>query len=194
MRVQLLQRRRRVRVGRLDQRMYAAAQVIVRRLAIGAGVFIVQTRKELDSSARLALRCRPVGFLGRHTVIAAGHGRFRESDVLRQVFEAVVRARMDAGLVNGEGFAVDASVMEAAGRLTENVEWWGSRDRVGTTTDRPSAARPPLARGSLLRREAGSLHRRRPQLRIRILEPAELRGRGAGRLQTDGQQALLDVR
>ena len=59
-------------------------------------------------------------------MIAAGHGRFRESDVLRQVFEAVVRARMDAGLVNGEGFAVDASVMEADGRLTENVEWWGT--------------------------------------------------------------------
>ena len=37
------------------------------------------------------------------------HGRFRDSDILRQVFEAVVRACMDAGLVKGEGFAVDAS-------------------------------------------------------------------------------------
>jgi transposase len=27
------------------------------------------------------------------------HGRFRDSDILRQVFEAVVRACMDAGLV-----------------------------------------------------------------------------------------------
>jgi transposase len=41
------------------------------------------------------------------------YGRFRDSDILRQVFEAVVRACMDAGLVKGEGFAVDASVMEA---------------------------------------------------------------------------------
>src|SRR6266702_1853284 len=41
------------------------------------------------------------------------HGRFRDSDILRHVFEAVVRACMDAGLVKGEGFAVDASVMEA---------------------------------------------------------------------------------
>ena len=41
------------------------------------------------------------------------HGRFRDSDILRQVFEAVVRACMDAGLVKGEGFAVDASVLEA---------------------------------------------------------------------------------
>jgi transposase len=43
------------------------------------------------------------------------HGRFR--DILRQVFEAVVRACMNAGLVKGEGFAVDSSVLEVnAGR------------------------------------------------------------------------------
>ena len=41
------------------------------------------------------------------------HGRFRDSDLFRQIFEAVVRACMDAGLVKGEAFAVDASVMEA---------------------------------------------------------------------------------
>ena len=35
------------------------------------------------------------------------HGRFRDSDLLRQVFEAVVRACMDAGLIKGEGFAID---------------------------------------------------------------------------------------
>src|ERR1700757_2533789 len=41
------------------------------------------------------------------------HGRFRDSDVFRQLFEAVVRVCMDARLVKGEGFAIDASVMEA---------------------------------------------------------------------------------
>src|SRR4030088_3084129 len=41
------------------------------------------------------------------------HGRFRSSNIFRQLFEAVVRACMDAGLVKGEGFAIDASVMEA---------------------------------------------------------------------------------
>ena len=41
------------------------------------------------------------------------HGRFRESDAFRHVFEAIVRACMGAGLVKGEGFAVDASLMEA---------------------------------------------------------------------------------
>jgi transposase len=41
------------------------------------------------------------------------HGRFRNSAIFRKLFEAVVRACMSAGLVKGEGFAVDASVMEA---------------------------------------------------------------------------------
>lgn len=40
-------------------------------------------------------------------------GRFRESDVLRHIYERVVGACMSHGLVKGEGFAVDASVIEA---------------------------------------------------------------------------------
>ena len=40
-------------------------------------------------------------------------GRFRDSDLLRHIFERVVWAAMATGLVKGEGFAVDASVMEA---------------------------------------------------------------------------------
>ncbi len=56
------------------------------------------------------------------------HGRYRDSDILRQVFEAVVRACMDAGLVKGEGFAVDASVMEANasryhGKPPDEIDW-----------------------------------------------------------------------
>ena len=39
--------------------------------------------------------------------------RFRESDILRHIFERVVAVCMANGLVKGEGFAVDASVMEA---------------------------------------------------------------------------------
>jgi transposase len=41
------------------------------------------------------------------------HGRFRESDLFRLVFERVVRRCMTEGLVGGEGFAIDASVVEA---------------------------------------------------------------------------------
>jgi transposase len=62
------------------------------------------------------------------------HGRFRESDLLRQIFEAVVRACMDAGLVKGEGFAVDASVMEANasryhGVPPEEADWSDPKSR-----------------------------------------------------------------
>ena len=41
------------------------------------------------------------------------HGRFRESDVFRHVFENVLRRCMAEGLVKGEGFAVDASIVQA---------------------------------------------------------------------------------
>src|SRR6266540_458705 len=56
------------------------------------------------------------------------HGRFRDSNLLRHVFEAVVRACMDVGLVKGEGFAVDASVMEADasryhGKAPDEIDW-----------------------------------------------------------------------
>jgi transposase len=37
------------------------------------------------------------------------HGRFREANLLRELFETVVRRCMAEGLVGGEGFAVDAS-------------------------------------------------------------------------------------
>jgi transposase len=54
--------------------------------------------------------------------------RFRESDVFRHIFERVVVACMAAGLVKGEGFAVDASVMEANasryhGKAPEEIAW-----------------------------------------------------------------------
>src|SRR2546423_13023086 len=54
--------------------------------------------------------------------------RFRESDVFRHIFERVVAACMAAGLVKGEGFAVDASVMEANasryhGKAPNEIAW-----------------------------------------------------------------------
>lgn len=39
------------------------------------------------------------------------HGRFRASGALHWLFDEVVHRRMAAGLVKGEGFAVDASVI-----------------------------------------------------------------------------------
>jgi transposase len=40
------------------------------------------------------------------------HGRFRDSDAFRHVVESVLRRCMTEGLVRGEGFAVDASVIK----------------------------------------------------------------------------------
>ena len=56
------------------------------------------------------------------------HGRFRDGDIFRQLFEAVVKSCMDAGLVKGEGFAVDASVIEADasryhGKAPDEIDW-----------------------------------------------------------------------
>lgn len=61
------------------------------------------------------------------------HGRFRDSDVLRHIFERVVLACITAGLVGGEGFAVDASLIEAdanKGRSIPGAEWSKARDPV----------------------------------------------------------------
>jgi transposase len=41
------------------------------------------------------------------------HGRFRDSDAFRHVFESVLQRCIQEGLVGGEGFAVDASVVKA---------------------------------------------------------------------------------
>ena len=43
------------------------------------------------------------------------HGRFREAEAFRCVFEQVLERCINAGLVSGEGFAVDASVVAAPG-------------------------------------------------------------------------------
>ena len=56
------------------------------------------------------------------------HGRFRESERLRSC-SRVVRRCMEEGLVGGEGFAVDASVIEAdasnqrSAEASEAVDW-----------------------------------------------------------------------
>src|SRR5205085_11708878 len=49
-----------------------------------------------------------------HSVFSrARHERFRESDALRRVFESVVAMCIAAGLVGGEAFSVDASLIKA---------------------------------------------------------------------------------
>ncbi len=56
----------------------------------------------------------------------ARHERFREGDIFRRVFERVVEACIAAGLVGGEGFAVDASLIVADANKQRSIpgsEW-----------------------------------------------------------------------
>src|ERR1700747_2250145 len=50
------------------------------------------------------------------------HGRFRDSDLLRQLFETILRRCIDQGLVGGESFAVDASLIKADPNRENGIE------------------------------------------------------------------------
>src|SRR5499427_1074387 len=72
------------------------------------------------------------------------HGRFRDGDIFRQLFEAVVRACMNAGLVKGEGFAVDASVIEADAsryhaKTPDEIDWSEPKRQTRAVTEFLSA-------------------------------------------------------
>ena len=56
------------------------------------------------------------------------HGRFRESDLFRQLFETVVRRAINEGLVGGEGFAIDASLIAADANKQRSVEGTAETD------------------------------------------------------------------
>jgi transposase len=61
----------------------------------------------------------------------ARNERFRGSDIFRQVFERVVEACIAAGLVGGEGFAVDASLIAADANKQRSIpgkDWDKKRD------------------------------------------------------------------
>ena len=49
------------------------------------------------------------------------HGRFRDSDLLRKLFESSVRRCMADGIVGGAGFVVDASMIRADGHRQHGV-------------------------------------------------------------------------
>ena len=50
------------------------------------------------------------------------HGRFRESDPFRHVFETVLHRCISEGLVGGEGFAVDASLIKADANRQNGID------------------------------------------------------------------------
>jgi len=117
-------------------------ELMVRMLLVGY-CFGIRSERRLCEEVHLNLAYRWFCRLGLedkvpdHSSFSKNrHGRFRESDVFRHVFEGVVRRCMAEGLVRGEGFAIDASVVKAdANRQrgvpsTENIDW--SNPALGT--------------------------------------------------------------
>jgi transposase len=94
-------------------------ELMIRMLIIGYCMGIRSERRLCDEvHLNLAYRwfCR-LGLDGEvpdHSTFSKNrHGRFRDSDLLRRLFETTVARCMAEGLVGGEGFAVDASLIRA---------------------------------------------------------------------------------
>jgi transposase len=93
--------------------------MMIRMLIVGY-VFAIRSERRLCSEVQVNLAYRWFCKLGiedkipDHSVFCrARHERFRESDALRRVFEGVVATCIAAGLVAGEAFSVDASLIKA---------------------------------------------------------------------------------
>ena len=92
---------------------------MIRMLIIGY-VFAIRSERRLCAEVQVNLAYRWFCELGiedkipDHSVFCrARHERFRNSDALRRVFEEVVAMCIAAGLVGGEAFSVDASLIKA---------------------------------------------------------------------------------
>src|SRR2546430_3993490 len=103
-------------------------ELMVRMLIVGYS-FGIRSERRLCEEVHLNLAYRWFCRLGLedavpdHSTFSKNrHGRFRESDAFRQVFESVVARCMKEGLVGGEGFAVDASVIKADANRSRSTE------------------------------------------------------------------------
>ncbi len=107
-------------------------ELMIRMLIVGYCFAIRSERRlceEVDLNLAYRWFCR-LGLEGKvpdHSTFSVNRtGRFRDSNILRQVFETVVRRCMSEGLVGGEGFAVDASLIQADANKQRSVpgqEW-----------------------------------------------------------------------
>src|SRR5438874_11510158 len=94
-------------------------ELMIRMLLVGY-CFGIRSERRLCEEVHLNLAyrwfCR-LGLEGEvpdHSTFSKNrHGRFRDSDLLRRLFETVLQRCIAEGLVGGEGFAVDASMIEA---------------------------------------------------------------------------------
>ncbi len=102
-------------------------ELMIRMLIVGY-CFAVRSERRLCEEVHLNLAYRwfcGLGLDGRvpdHSTFSRNrHGRFRQSDALRRVFETVVRRCLAEGLVGGEDFAVDASLIQADANKQRSV-------------------------------------------------------------------------
>jgi len=94
-------------------------ELMIRMLIVGY-CFGIRSERQLCEEVHLNLAyrwfCR-LGLEGEvpdHSTFSKNrHGRFRDSDAFRYLFEEVVQRCMSEGLIAGEGFAIDASVIKA---------------------------------------------------------------------------------
>src|SRR5216117_4069446 len=107
-------------------------QLLIRMLIVGYCYGIRSERRlceevHLNLAYRWFCRLGLDGAVPDHSTFSKNrHGRFRESDLLRKVFETTVRCCLAEGLVGGEGFAVDASMIKADANRQRSVpgsEW-----------------------------------------------------------------------
>ena len=124
-------------------------ELMIRMLVIGY-CFGIRSERRLCEEVHLNLAYRWFCRLGLedsipdHSTFSKNrHGRFRESDAFRHVFEGVLRRCMAEGLVGGEGFAIDASVVRADANRARGVP--GEASDCWKSGRRHSAVREYLA-------------------------------------------------
>ena len=103
-------------------------ELMIRMLIIGY-CFGIRSERRLCEEVHLNLAYRWFCRLGLdghvpdHSTFSKNrHGRFRESDLLRRVFETVLRRCIREGLVGGEAFAIDASLIKADANRQKGIE------------------------------------------------------------------------
>src|SRR6202047_3750187 len=103
-------------------------ELLIRMLIVGY-CFGIRSERRLCEEGHLNLAYRWFCGLGLdgevpdHSTFSKNrHGRFRDSDLLRRLFETVLQRCIEEGLVGGEGFAIDASLIQAEASDRTRVE------------------------------------------------------------------------
>src|SRR5213082_369556 len=112
-------------------------ELMIRMLVVGY-VFAIRSERLICREVQVNLAYRWFCKLGIEDAIPdhsafsrARNERFRDGDVFRNMFERVVEACITAGLVGGEGFAVDASLIQADANKQRSIagqDWRKDRD------------------------------------------------------------------